>query len=222
MSTLPFCWKHRLIASSNHNACCTWLALYSEKRKISNWCRKIIYIVTKSKVTCEKYEVCISSWFKDNILGCVGLRNKESGCSQHLPLAVPRSTMCCHRCVPCATLHALLGLRLGLPQFKNLPKGIKPVHTLAGRWVYLSMFLPVPSNKNQSQALSCKTFEETKVSQLMTRISHVSSSFLWSYRERDRLQESFDNHLLPLSFVHITFHLQVLSESTLKPNFFYK
>ena len=93
--------------------------------------------------------------------------------------------------VSCATVHTLLGLRLGLSRFKNLPKGTKPVHRLAGRWVYLPMFLLIPSNKNQNQALTYNTFKEKKVSLLMTRFSHVSSSLLWSYKW-DKLQKSLD------------------------------
>lgn len=93
--------------------------------------------------------------------------------------------------VSCATVHTLLGLRLGLSRFKNLPKGTKPVYRLAGRWVYLPMFLLIPSNKNQNQALTYNTFKEKKVSLLMTRFSHVSSSLLWSYKW-DKLQKSLD------------------------------
>lgn len=61
------------------------------------------------KMTYEKYEVSTSSWFKDNILGCVWLGKQEHGADSILPLATPRSTMRSCRRVSCVTISALLG-----------------------------------------------------------------------------------------------------------------
>lgn len=133
----------------------------------------------------------ISSWFKDNILGCGGLRNKEGAYWQLLPLAAPGSTMRCYRCVclvqPSTPFWDSGLVYHGLRIYPKAPS--QSIDSLGSGCIYRCFSSSLPT-KTRTKPWPT-THLKKKVSLLMTRFSHVSSSLLWSYKW-DKLQKSLD------------------------------
>lgn len=167
-------------------------------------------------MTCEKYEVFISSWFKDNILGCGGLRNQEGAYWQHLPLAAPGSTMRCHRCARLVQLSTpFWDSGLVYHSLRIYPKApSQSIDSLGGRCIYWCFSSSLPT-KTRTKHWPTTHLKKKKVSLLMTRFSHVSSSLLWSYKW-DKLQMSPDTTVSHICCSH-NFYFRVLRGSALKP-----